>query len=255
MDLGHLLVAEVLDALQREVVTLSPDGTNVVTGIGRGLDRLRRPRIVREDHRRRPLRQQRIEKPHLGGHIGLDRGMIIHVVPAEIGEGGCRKLDAVEPALVEAVAGGLHRGMRHAFSGKFRQQLMQRHRIGRRQRAIFVARRRDDARRADHRGRVACMRPDLPGERSDGGFARGAGDGDHSIGLPAVETRGGDGKETARLLDRKHRDRSSDGLGGDRDGSAAAGSIRDEARTVRLGAGDRDESIARRHLAAVRRQA
>ena len=42
------------------------------------------------------------EQPELGGEIGLDRRVVVHVVAAEIGEGGGLDADAVEPALVEA---------------------------------------------------------------------------------------------------------------------------------------------------------
>ena len=51
------------------------------------------------------------------------------------------------------------------------QQPVQRDRIGRGQRAIFVAAGRDDAGRADAGRRLAVLLPDLPGEGGDRGLA------------------------------------------------------------------------------------
>ena len=64
-------------------------------------------------------------------------------------------------------------------SASSRQQPVQRDRIGRRQRAVFVAAGRDDAGRADAGGRDAGLLPDLAGEGGDRGLAAGAGHGDH----------------------------------------------------------------------------
>ena len=48
--------------------------------------------------------------------------MVIHVVAAEIGEGTGGELDAIETALIETVAGSLHRAMGHALAREFGQQ-------------------------------------------------------------------------------------------------------------------------------------
>ena len=106
----------------------------------------------------RAFRQQRVEQPQLRPEIILDGRMIVHVVAAEIGEGAGGKPHAIQPALVEAVAGGLHRGMGDAGVREFGEQLMQRDRVGRGQRAVLIAAGRDHAGRADAGGRAnpAC---------------------------------------------------------------------------------------------------
>ncbi len=65
--------------------------------------------------------------------------MIVHVVAAEIGEAGGGEPDAVEAALVEAVAGGLHRRMGDALAGEPVELGVERDRVGRRQAAVFAA--------------------------------------------------------------------------------------------------------------------
>ena len=162
LDLGALAIPLVLDALQLQEVALAADGQHFQAGALGRRDGRRRPRVVGEDDRRRALRQQRLEQPQLGLVIVLDRRMIVHVVAAEIGEAAGGEPDAVEPALVEAMARRFHRRMRDAGVGEFREQAMQRDRVGRGQRAIFVAAGRDDAGRADAGRRLAGLLPDLP---------------------------------------------------------------------------------------------
>ncbi len=57
--------------------------------------------------------------------------MIIHVVAAEIGEGGSLELHAIQTALVEAMAGGFHRRMGDAGLGEVGEKMMQGDRVGR----------------------------------------------------------------------------------------------------------------------------
>ena len=64
------------------------------------------------------------------------RRMIVEVVAAEIGEGRRLEPHAVEPMLVEAVRGRFEREVRHALGRELGQRLVQRHGIGRRQRAV-----------------------------------------------------------------------------------------------------------------------
>ena len=85
------------------------------------------------------------------------------MIATEIGEAGSREHDAIETALVEAVARGLHRSMRHAFVGELAEQCVQCKRVRRGQRAVIVPRRRDDARCANLRGGMAGFSPDLAG--------------------------------------------------------------------------------------------
>ena len=159
-----------------------------------------RPRVVREDDGRRAFRQQRVEQPHLGAMIVLDGRMIIHVVAAEIGETAGRQPHPVEPPLVETVARRLHRGMGDAGLGQFGEQPVQRDRIRRGERAVFVAARRDDARRPDRCRRKSRLLPDLARERGDRGLAAGAGDGHHRLGLATEEARGAQRQCQARVF-------------------------------------------------------
>src|SRR5690606_28552268 len=99
---------------------------------------------------------------------------------------------------------------------KFSEQRMQRDRIGRRQRTVVVAAGRDDTSRADHRGGMAGMSPDLAGEGGNGGLAGGSGDRDHDFGLTAVEPGGGKRQEATRR-----------GYGNDRDGCVGRSALRD----------------------------
>ena len=84
-----------------------------------------------------PLRQQRVEQPELGVEIVLDASDDSPGGRGQIGEAAGGEADAVEPALVEAVAGGLHRGMGDPVAGEIRaSSCMQRDRVGRRQAAV-----------------------------------------------------------------------------------------------------------------------
>ena len=67
---------------------------------------------VHVDDRGATRREDRGEQAELGGEIVVDRRVVVHVVAAEIGEGGGGEAEAVEPALVEPVARGLDRGVR-----------------------------------------------------------------------------------------------------------------------------------------------
>ena len=71
------------------------------------------------------------------------------MVARKIGEGAGRDAHAVEPMLVEAVRGGFERQMRDAFARQLVERAMQFDRVGRRQRAVLFAFRRNDADGAD----------------------------------------------------------------------------------------------------------
>ena len=77
------------------------------------------------------------------------------MVAREIGEGAGGDAHAVEPVLVEPVRGGLQRQMRDALAGQLIERAMQLDRIGRGQRAVFLALRRHHADGADARRRQA----------------------------------------------------------------------------------------------------
>src|SRR3546814_10744898 len=69
-------------------------------------------------------RQQAVEQPQLGGVIGFDRRMVIHMVAGQVGEGRRPDGDTVEAMLVEAVAGCLERQMLDSCPLGARQQFM-----------------------------------------------------------------------------------------------------------------------------------
>ena len=95
-----------------------PDRTSRLSArLGRQ-DRRRRLGAVHVDDRGARLRQNLRKQPELGGKVVGDRGVIVHVVAAEIGEAGRRDADAVETSLVEPVARGFERGVRDAFASQ-----------------------------------------------------------------------------------------------------------------------------------------
>ena len=79
-------------------------------------------RVVEVDDRRAALRQHAVEQPELGREIGLEVGVVVEVVAGEVGEARRREPHAVEPALVEPVAGCLHRRMGDALVGEVGEQ-------------------------------------------------------------------------------------------------------------------------------------
>ena len=128
------------------------------------------------------------------------------------------------------------------------EQAVQRDRIGRRQRAVFVAAGRDDAGRADAGRRLAVLLPDLPDEGSDRRLAAGAGDGDHRVGLLAEEARRRQRQRQPRIgdFDHRHRGRGQPGAARRDDGrSAALCRIGGIGCAVGLRAGQRKEQEAR----------
>ena len=251
MHFDHLFMTEMLHPFQRQVIALAADSANIKARITSGADRLLRPRIVGEDHRRCALFHQRIEQPHLRGHIVLNGRMIIHMIAAEIGETGRCKLHAIEAALVEAVARSLHRRMRYAFGGKLGQKRMQRYRIRRRQRAIILAAGRNDTRRADLRSGMAGKGPDLPHERGDRGLSSRAGDRNHGFRLFSVEPGCGKGEIEARVRNGQHRHVSLHRMSGNDSDRTLGNRVLHIGRAIRLGASDRHEQAAGLNLAAV----
>ena len=132
---------------------------------------------------------------------------------------------------------------------------MQRDRIGRRQRAVDLARGRHEADGADARRLLAGRGPDLAREGGDRGLAAGAGDGRDGLRLARKESRRRERERAARIADPDEGDavrqrRRRHPLGHDRD-RAGGQRRRDEAQAVVLGAGHRHEQIARLDRAAV----
>ena len=76
------------------------------------------------------------EQPELGVEIGLDRRVVVEVVAAEIGEARRLDADAVEAALVEAVARASSAAWVTPSRAKPVEHRVQRHRVGRGQAAV-----------------------------------------------------------------------------------------------------------------------
>ena len=115
--------------------------------------------VIGDDHRRAARLHEIAEQPELGGEIGFERRMIVEMIAADIGEGAGRDAHAVEPVLVEAVRGRFQHQMRHALAGELVERAMQRDRIGRGERAVDLAPRRNQADGADARRRLAGRLP------------------------------------------------------------------------------------------------
>src|SRR5690606_33782006 len=134
-----LAVPLVLDPLEREEIAATTDGKHMKTrGLCCGDGRLR-PGIVSKYDCRSTLGKQRFKQPQLGAMILFHRGMVVHMVAAKIGEGAGIEADAVQPPLVETMAGCLHRSMGYAGLRQLRQQLVQGDLVRRCKGAIFVA--------------------------------------------------------------------------------------------------------------------
>ena len=123
-----------LDALAR-----AADREHVEPPRRRSGDHRARMRIVGIDHRRAARRHQVGEQPQLGGEIIFERRMIVEMIAADIGEGADLHAQAVEPMLIEPMRRGFDGEMRDALARKRLDVLMQRDRIGRRQRAVLFA--------------------------------------------------------------------------------------------------------------------
>ena len=134
---------------------------------------------------RRSRRQQFGEQPALRHVIGRRAAMVVEVVPADVGEGGCGQAQPIDPMLVEAVAGRLDDQILGAGARQLGRQPVKRDRVRRGQAALARCVRGLQSQRAQARRRVRRGRPRLPGERRDRGLAAGAGDRRHGARLPA----------------------------------------------------------------------
>ena len=242
-----------------DVARAFPDLDHVEAMPARPRRDLRCELVVDRDHRRAAGRNEALEQDHLGLEIGGDGAVIVEMIATDVGEAGDADPHAVEAVLVEPVGRRLEGEMGHAFAGERIERALQLDRIGRRERAIDLARRRHHADGADARGSVAEARPHLAREGRDRGLAAGAGDGGDGRGLSGKEFCRGERERPAHIgnLDESDAVRQRPGrraLGHHR---ARAGGERlgqvDE--PVRLGARHRHEQEARLHGAAVGRNA
>ncbi len=137
---------------QLDVVAVHADRHDLEAALPGGLDHLPGIAIVDIDHRRAVRRDQVVKQPQLGGEIIFDGLMIVEMIARQIGEGAGGDAHAVEPVLVEAVRGGFEREMRDALARQSIERAVQFDRIGRGERAVGFARRRDHADGADAGG-------------------------------------------------------------------------------------------------------
>ncbi len=242
--------------VEADRLALHADRDGVEPARPRRRDHARSDGAVSVDDRRRPIRQKLQEQPELGGQIILDRRMIVHVVARQIGECGGGEPHAVQPLLVETMRGGLDREVGDAVRGQPIEQLMQRDRVRRRQRSVDSERARHDADRSDRSGLPPQRPPDLAHESDDRSFPAGAGHRDNGFGLARIEARGGVSERGAGVGDVHE-----GGVGGvrpalgDNRGGAFRHRLAHVPEAVVLGAGKREEDIARRGLSTVERQA
>ena len=242
-------VARGVDQPQRAAAP--PDHVEPQTARARRFDRARRNIAVGVDHRRRSTREQLAKQAQLGVEIGFLRRVIIEVVARQVGEGAGGEPHPVEPLLIEAVRGGFKREMGDADAGEFVERLVQRDRIGRRQRAVDFERARDDAERAERSGFATGRHPDLPSESGDGSLAAGAGDGDDAIGLARIEARRGLGERRARVDDLDEGRAACRRALADDDRRALGERVGDKGEAVLFGPGEGEKGVAGPHLAAV----
>ena len=191
---------------QLDVVALLADRHDLEAAFLGGLDHLPGIAIVDIDHRRAVRRDQLLEQAQLGGEIGFDGLMIIEMIARQIGEGAGGDAHAVEPMLVEAVRRSFQRQMGDALAGQLIERAVQFDRIGRGERAVFFAPRRDHADGADAGGVKPERGPDLPREGGDRGLAAGAGDRGDGAGLAREKFRRRQGQRAARVAHRHEND-------------------------------------------------
>lgn len=147
---------------QPDAVTLAAHRHELQPAFFRRRDHCVAVLVIDVDHRAATVDNERLEQPELGFKIGFDARVIIQMVAAQIGEARGRDADTVEPVLIEAVRRRLHRQMRNALVGEFRQCLVQPDRIRRGQRAVDLFLRRHHTNGAETCGLVTQRRPDLP---------------------------------------------------------------------------------------------
>ncbi len=145
-------------------------------------------------------RQQLGEQAKLLREIILEARVVVQMIARDIGEGAGRERDAVDAALLQAVARGFEREMGDAVLGKRGEDRVQLDRVGRGVLEHLGAARADDADRAEACRVESLPRPELAHEGGNRGLAVGAGDGDRGL----------------RLKRRRSARRSEPGAGADR---------------------------------------
>ena len=141
------------------------------------------------DHRNAAALHDFGKQAQLDGQVILEGRMIVHVIAGDVGEANACDLHAIQPVLVQPMAGGFDGQVIHAIGRKLRQQLVDFHRVRRGVVQRRLALGADDANGAQAGGRLAQRGPDFAQEGDDGGFALGAGDGGNHGGLRRIKGR------------------------------------------------------------------
>ena len=109
------------------------------------------------------------------------------MIARDIGEGACRERDAIDAALLQAMARGFEREMGDPVLGKRGEDAVQFDRVGRGVLQHLGAARAHDADRTEACRPEAQPRPELAHEGSNRCLAVGPGDGDGGLRLNAEE--------------------------------------------------------------------
>ena len=212
------------------------------------------------------LQTRPVEQLALGRPVGVHAAVIVQMILGEIGEQGHADGGAVQAMLFQADAGGLDGAGAEALLGHAAKALLQQHRVRGCQAGVFnlrgcsIARnwRLANAQGAHHAAALAQQAQGLRGPPGGGGFAIGAGAGDHAQGLGrlAVESRGDQASLAFEARQRGHAGvHKSVGLDAivlhQAGGGAGRQGLRHELATITRIAGPGDEGITRLHGAAV----
>ncbi len=163
-------------------------------------------------------------------------------------------MDAVEPALIEAVARGFERQMLDAALRELGEQGVQPDRVGRGQPRGAATARRDQPERPERGRRLTERGPELHREAGDRGLAAGAGHRDDGARLAAIEA-GRDQRQAAARIGVEHQRHAELGPGEIGRGEDHAGAARDrignEPAAIGPAAGQGREQPARLHRARI----
>ena len=241
---------------QFEAAAILTDGDQAQAAFGRRGDERLGMIGIGIDHRCGPVARQFAEQPELGVQVMAQRGMVIAMVGRQVGESHGGNFRAVQPVLIEPMAGGFERQMIDAVGFDLGQNFLNFNRTWRRvvqrDRAVGC----HDADCAHARRTLAERRPNLAQEHRDRGLAVGAGDCRDGGRLGAVEGGCGRGQRLTRIFRREEfHARGVHGCFdfwlaeyGDR---AAPHRIADKGSAVALGAGNRGKQKTCFDVAAV----
>ena len=145
------------------------------------------------------MRQKLGEEPELLREIVLEACVIVQMIARNVGEGARREHDAVEAALLQAVARRFERKMGDAILGEGGEDAVKLDRVRRRVGKRLGSGRAHKADGAEARSLEPLARPKLAHEGRNRRLAVGAGHGDNRFRLSAEEARGDQRQTPARI--------------------------------------------------------